>query len=163
MQLFKKKIGKFKCPRCRTQQWFETIEALVEAKDMDFCIECFLPLKLTVEVDQVKAVERLTNVSYPGEQPITDEDYFLLKKSVDSYKGIVKGLTMMAEGYNDIEAGKMLSGDHMGATYFNIKSRQKLEEINLDNPYLKPHVEQINALRERFPRQVQRYLDEKLE
>jgi hypothetical protein len=153
--LFKKKFGKYKCPRCGTIQWYKTEEAFNEAlkKPFDQCIECFASLKLIVEGKKVK-VQCLSGQKYSeGEPAITDEDYKLLKNQI----GAIKGLERMQRGMGMIEMGSVLEGDSMSALYWNTKNRQ----FGSGNPIVNKVGDNIGTLLAKYPKQTRLYFRKK--
>jgi phage FluMu protein Com len=153
-RLFGQKLGKWKCPRCKTTQWFKSEEAFEEAlkKGFDSCIECFAIVKISMEGKKLK-VERFHKRRYTKyEQQLTDEDYDLLKRTV----GLLKGLEMMSSGIHKLEMGSMLEGDHAGAIYWNMKGRQFGGD-----PLAEKAAQDIRYLREKYPGQTGTYFAKK--
>ena len=152
----KKKFGKHKCPRCGTKQWYETEEDFNNALKKSFttCVECFAPLKLTVDRKKVK-VQRLYSQEYSeGEPAITDEDFKLIKNTI----GAIKGLEMMQSGMGMIETGSVLEGDYMSALYWNTKNQQFARS---GNPVKDKVVSNIITLLNKYPGQTRLYFRKK--
>ncbi|MEM3714216.1 MAG: hypothetical protein QXF82_04635 [Nitrososphaeria archaeon] len=102
------KIGKHRCPRCKSQLWFNSDDAFKESikKPYLYCPVCYVPYKITLHekkrrVVAVKKLEQQVEIPITVKQPnggesiiyeksISDNDFESLKKAIEVIKNMMK-------------------------------------------------------------------------
>jgi hypothetical protein len=134
----KPKIGEFKCPRCGTKQYYNDEESFRKALEQpyDLCVNCYAPLRLKAEGNNIVMVERIKEqieleFNIPSEscgqtfnykeKSMLDSEYEYLKRLL----GMLDGEAMMKSGESMIAFGHALEGKAEKSVYWQQRAREE--------------------------------------